>query len=57
MVHSIGQQFALIEASYTTIRLLQAFKAIEPRDDTSLRDILTLTAAVRGGVKVGMVPA
>lgn len=31
----IGQQFALTEAGYTTIRLLQAFEAIESRDDNS----------------------
>lgn len=28
----IGQQFALTEAGYTTIRLLQTFKSIESRD-------------------------
>ncbi|KAJ5034973.1 uncharacterized protein L3040_008240 [Drepanopeziza brunnea f. sp. 'multigermtubi'] len=53
----IGQQFALTEAAFTTVRLLQAFKGVEPRDDAALTDTLTLTAAVRGGVKVAMIPA
>ncbi|KAH7372183.1 putative cytochrome P450 [Cadophora sp. MPI-SDFR-AT-0126] len=53
----IGQQFALTEAAFTTVRLLQAFKGVEPRDDAPFTDFLTLTAAVRGGVKVAMIPA
>ncbi|KAL2062313.1 hypothetical protein VTL71DRAFT_6579 [Oculimacula yallundae] len=53
----IGQQFALTEAAFTIVRLLQAFKGVEPRDDTPFTDFLTLTAAVRGGVKVAMIPA
>jgi len=53
----IGQQFALTEASYTTIRLLRAFKGIEKRDDSELNELLTLTSAVRAGVNVGMIPA
>jgi hypothetical protein len=56
-MNSIGQQFALTEASFTTIRILQAFKKIESRDDTPLLDQLTLTAAVKGGVKVSLTPA
>ena len=54
--NSIGQQFALTEASYTTIRLLQAFKKIEPREFTPILELQTLTMAVRAGVKVGMTP-
>ncbi|KUJ09796.1 putative cytochrome P450 [Mollisia scopiformis] len=54
----IGQQFALTEASYTTIRLLQSFKDIAPRgEDAPLLEILTLTNAVRGGVPVSLTPA
>ncbi|KAK6581714.1 hypothetical protein PZA11_005411 [Diplocarpon coronariae] len=53
----IGQQFALTEAAFTTVRLLQAFKGVEPRDDAPFTDLLTLTAAVRGGTKVAMIPA
>lgn len=53
----IGQQFALTEASFTTIRILQAFKGVENRDETGLKDQLTLTAQVKGGVQVAMIPA
>ncbi|KAE9365333.1 putative cytochrome P450 [Stipitochalara longipes BDJ] len=53
----IGQQFALTEASFTTIRILQAFKNIEARDNAPLTELMTLTAAVRGGVNVGMTTA
>ncbi|RDL40847.1 putative cytochrome P450 [Venustampulla echinocandica] len=53
----IGQQFALTEASYTTIRLLQTFKSIQRRDDSILTEYLTLTAAVRDGVNVALTPA
>ncbi|KAI9047002.1 hypothetical protein LZ554_009076 [Drepanopeziza brunnea f. sp. 'monogermtubi'] len=53
----IGQQFALTEAAFTTVRLLQAFKGVEPRDDAVLTDTMSLTSAVRGGVKVAMIPA
>lgn len=52
----IGQQFALTEASFTTIRILQAFKGLEARDTTEQMDLLTLTAAVKGGVKVALTP-
>ncbi|KAF4632102.1 hypothetical protein G7Y89_g6032 [Cudoniella acicularis] len=53
----IGQQFALIEASYAVVRLLQTFRTIEKRDDSDLLEYLTLTACVRPGVQVGMKPA
>lgn len=55
--NSIGQQFALIEASYTTIRILQAFKGMERRDNSELKEILSITMSVRPGVKVGLTPA
>ncbi|KAL3417134.1 Major facilitator superfamily domain-containing protein 10 [Phlyctema vagabunda] len=38
----IGQQFALTEASYTVIRLLQAFQHVEARDETSANDIMAV---------------
>lgn len=53
----IGQQFALTEAGYTTIRLLQAFRSVENRDPNGYGEWLTLTLAVRDGVKVGLTPA
>ncbi|TVY92117.1 Cytochrome P450 monooxygenase [Lachnellula willkommii] len=53
----IGQQFALTEASYTVIRVLQSFSSIEKRDDSELLEHLALTSAVKGGVHVGLTPA
>ncbi|KAF7862662.1 hypothetical protein EAF04_007535 [Stromatinia cepivora] len=50
----IGQQFALTEASYTTIRLLQTFSKIESRDDQPFTEWLTLTLSNKGGCKVAM---
>jgi cytochrome P450 len=52
----VGQQFALTEASYTIVRLLQEFKAIESRDGSEWSEILGLTLAVGNGVKVAMIP-
>ncbi|KAH8684611.1 putative cytochrome P450 alkane hydroxylase [Tricladium varicosporioides] len=52
----IGQQFALTEASYTIVRLLQEFKGIEDRDGSAWQESLALTMATGKGVKVAMVP-
>ncbi|MCJ1477166.1 hypothetical protein MMC13_005837 [Lambiella insularis] len=53
----LGQQFALTEASYTTIRLIQEFKAVESRDDRPWTEWLTLTCTGRYGAKVSLTPA
>jgi len=50
----IGQQFALLEASYTTIRLMQRFQRIEARDDREWSEFLTLTLASGTGCVVGL---
>ncbi|KAK3711360.1 hypothetical protein LTR37_009740 [Vermiconidia calcicola] len=50
----LGQQFALTEASYTTIRLCQAFKGIESRDPGPWQEGLTLTCVNMNGAKVGL---
>ncbi|KAK5944928.1 hypothetical protein PMZ80_002130 [Knufia obscura] len=50
----IGQNFALTEASYVMIRLLQNFRRIEPRDDKPWSEFQTLTLAVGNGVHVGL---
>lgn len=50
----LGQQFALTEASYTTVRLCQAFKDIEGRDALPWRENLTLTCVNLGGAQVGL---
>jgi cytochrome P450 len=53
----IGQQFALTEASYCIVRILQTFKAIEKRDDSLLSERITVTVSVRPGTLVGLTPA
>ncbi|OJK00234.1 hypothetical protein ASPACDRAFT_28378 [Aspergillus aculeatus ATCC 16872] len=51
----IGQQFALTEASYVTVRLLQRFDRVEILDASEvLRHNLTLTNCIANGVRVRM---
>lgn len=50
----IGQQFALTEASYVVVRLLQAFKVLESRDPEPWREKLSLVCSGFGGCKVGL---
>jgi cytochrome P450 len=52
----LGQQFALTEASYTTVRLCQAFGKIEKRDNAVWEESLTLTCVNRHGAKVALTP-
>lgn len=52
----LGQQFALTEIGYTTVRLLQEYKAIEKRDDTEWAELLTLICAVKSGCQVALTP-
>jgi cytochrome P450 len=52
----VGQQFALTEASYTIVRLLQEFGSIEDRDGTKWEEQLGLTLACGKGVQVAMLP-
>jgi cytochrome P450 len=53
----LGQQYALTEASYVTVRLVQEFSRIESRDPGPWMEGLTLTCASKNGVKVGLTPA
>jgi cytochrome P450 len=53
----LGQQFALTEASYTCVRLLQEFKAIETTDPAPWTEWLTLTATHANGLPVTLTPA
>ncbi|KAL3423419.1 cytochrome P450 [Phlyctema vagabunda] len=49
----IGQQFALTEASYVTVRLLQRFDKLESlENDAVVRHNLTLTNCIANGVNV-----
>ncbi|OCT54822.1 Cytochrome P450 [Cladophialophora carrionii] len=50
----VGQQYALMEASYATIRLIQTFPRIESRDDEEWREWMTITLASGTGVKVAL---
>ena len=51
------EQFALTEASYTTIRLMQAFESVESRDARPWLEGLTLTCAIHQGTIVALRPA
>jgi len=57
LTHSVSEQFAITEASYATIRLVQEFKAIENRDDSPWMENLTLTCTTKNGTKVALTPA
>ena len=48
----IGQQFALLEASYALVRILQRFDRIEPVGDDIYRESLHLTLSVKDGVQI-----
>jgi cytochrome P450 len=52
----VGQQFALTEAGYTIVRMVQQFASIENRDPTPWVEGLALTLSCGNGVKVAMVP-
>lgn len=53
----LGQQYALTEASYVTVRLVQEFKEITSRDAGPWQEGLTLTLCSLNGVKVGLTPS
>ncbi|KAF2107238.1 putative P450 monooxygenase [Lophiotrema nucula] len=50
----IGQQFALTEAMFVVVRLLQTFPVMESRDDEVWREKMSLTCTGLGGCKVGL---
>ncbi|KAG9184906.1 unspecific monooxygenase [Alternaria panax] len=53
----LGQQYALTEASYVTVRMVQEFKTMESRDPEVWRESLTLTLCSMNGTQVGLTPA
>lgn len=53
----IGQQFALTEASYTLVRLVQEFRDLESRDPEPWKEKLALTCASGNGALVALIPA
>lgn len=52
----VGQQFALVEASYTIVRLVQEFGKVENRDELPWTEKIGLTLSIDTGVKVAMIP-
>lgn len=52
----IGQQFALMEVSYLTVRLVREFKRIEAVEKGPWVEKATIVATVNGGVKVRVTP-
>ena len=50
----VGQQKAMIEASYVVTRMLQQFKRIESRDDRDWEGQVQLTAKNANGCKVSL---
>ncbi|KAG0651618.1 Cytochrome P450 monooxygenase himC [Hyphodiscus hymeniophilus] len=52
----VGQQFALTEASYAIVRLLQEFAVVEDRDGGPFVEQLSLTMVSANGVKVAVMP-
>jgi cytochrome P450 len=50
----VGQQFALTEAGYTTVRLMQQFESCEARDARPWAEGLSLTMSVGHGVQVSL---
>jgi cytochrome P450 len=53
----LGQQYALTEASYVTVRLVQEFSRMESRDPEEWKEGFTLTMCSLNGVNVGLTPA
>jgi cytochrome P450 len=56
MLTSSTEQFALTEASYVTVRLMQEFASLESRDPEPWREVFTLTCSGLGGCKVALHP-
>lgn len=50
----VGQQYALTEAGYVTVRLAQQFAVLESRDPGPWEENLTLTLCSRNGTKVSL---
>jgi cytochrome P450 len=50
----LGQQNALVEASYIIVRLVQTFERLEPRDSQPWQENLALTLSNLHGTKVAL---
>lgn len=52
----IGQQYALTEAGYATVRLMQRFAKVESRDERPWTESIALTVCNLNGTKVMLTP-
>jgi Cytochrome P450 len=52
----LGQQFALTEIAYTTVRLLQEFQGVESRDDSPWQENWMTSCSVKTGCQVALIP-
>ena len=52
----LGQQYALTQCEYVTVRLMQHFRTIECRDPEEWKEKLTFVCCSLNGVKVGLKP-
>jgi cytochrome P450 len=53
----LGQQYALTEAGYVTVRMVQQFAAMRCRDEEPWFESITLTCASKNGALVSLTPA
>ncbi|PWY64734.1 cytochrome P450 [Aspergillus sclerotioniger CBS 115572] len=53
----IGQQYALAEVGYVTVRMAQEFQTLKSRDPGPWEESLRLTLCSRNGTKVSLTPA
>lgn len=51
-----GQQFALTEASYAIVRIVQEFATVDARDERPWQEQLALTLACNHGVLAALTP-
>ncbi|KAE8369340.1 cytochrome P450 [Aspergillus caelatus] len=52
----LGQRYALTEASYVLVRMVQEFRGLESHDPGPWEEGLSLTLCSRNGTKVGLIP-
>lgn len=52
----LGQQFALTELAYTTVRLLEEFETLESRDDSPWQEKWMTSVSVKTGCQVSLIP-
>ena len=53
----IGQQYALAEVGYVTVRMAQEFRTLKSQDPGPWEESLNLTLCSRNGTRVSLTPA